>query len=328
MTGVSIIICTYNGVEKLPATLKYITLLKSQYPWELIVVDNASKDDTYIFCKDFLERSNLAFKVLKFDTPGKMYAFWHGLAHAQYDYILDCDDDNHLAENYIEIGLSLLKTEHKIGALGGCGHPVVSVPLPDWFSAFSKSYAVGPQARQNGPLTGNRLELYGAGCFFKKEALIKLQKLGFQSALSCRKGDTLSSGGDTELCMAIHRLGYDIWYSGELRFGHAIPASRLTWEYYLRLKEGIASSFPLLEAYRYNEFSSGRAFELFLWRKYFIAIKGYIKLTVTLLFYYSREAQVARRVCKTKIASFGSNYSLALKSYSTLKRIFSSTLLS
>jgi glycosyltransferase involved in cell wall biosynthesis len=322
MIGVSIVICTYNGVERLPATLESIRLLKTQYPWEVIVVDNASVDNTYAFCKDLLEGSTLSFNLLKFETPGKMYAFWHGVAHSQFDYVLDCDDDNSLAENYIEMGISILSANSRIGALGGCGYPIVSDVLPDWFSAYSKSYAVGPQAKENGALKGDRMGLYGAGCFYKKETLLRLQNLGFQSALTCRKGDTLSSGGDIELCMAIHMLGYEIWYSGDLKFGHVLPSSRLTWEYYLRMKAGTASTFPILHSYFFFDHPHERKFKLFLWKSFWYSIKGYIVSCIKLVFKNDKQTELAYHISKSKIKAFIKNYHLTIVNYQRLSLIF------
>ena len=44
--GISIVICTYNGAERLPDTLWHIAKqqFSSPIPWELIVVDNKSED--------------------------------------------------------------------------------------------------------------------------------------------------------------------------------------------------------------------------------------------------------------------------------------------
>jgi glycosyltransferase involved in cell wall biosynthesis len=46
MNGISIIICTYNGKQKLEETLLAILKLEATFSWELLIVDNASTDDT------------------------------------------------------------------------------------------------------------------------------------------------------------------------------------------------------------------------------------------------------------------------------------------
>jgi glycosyltransferase involved in cell wall biosynthesis len=320
MKGVSIIICTYNGKQKLRGTIEHILKLKSFFPWELIVVDNASTDGTYEAAKEYLKDLSVSFKVLEQPIPGKMFAFWTGVQNAQYSYILDCDDDNLLNEDYIEIGYSILEENEQIGALGGSGAPVTKIELPDWFSRFQRSYAIGRQSNSNGKLSTRYL--YGAGCFFRSSGLMELKKRGFTSILSCRKGETLSAGGDTELCMALQLLGYETWFSDKLMFGHVLDDSRLSWTHLIRLKEGVASSFPLLSAYQFNDFRNSFSFKYYLLRQYLLAWKGFIKTSVQLLFVSDKDIEVSYHLCKTKIKVFRTNYSTTTWAYEHLKRVF------
>ena len=46
--GVSVIVCCYNSAERLPETLKYLSMqnVPENMPWEIIIVDNNSTDST------------------------------------------------------------------------------------------------------------------------------------------------------------------------------------------------------------------------------------------------------------------------------------------
>jgi len=46
--GISVVICCYNSASRLPATLQHIAeqSLDSEILWEIIIVDNASTDNT------------------------------------------------------------------------------------------------------------------------------------------------------------------------------------------------------------------------------------------------------------------------------------------
>jgi len=46
--GVSVVICTYNGAERLPETIRHIAnqTVPAHIPWEFIVVSNACTDNT------------------------------------------------------------------------------------------------------------------------------------------------------------------------------------------------------------------------------------------------------------------------------------------
>lgn len=273
--GISILICSYNGCSKLKKTLDYIKNLKSDQPWELIVVDNNSTDNTFEFVGQELNETDLDFSIYKCDTLGKMNAFWAGVRNAKYAYILDCDDDNWLFPDYLQKAFKILEANEGIGALGGKGIPHNQNNLPAWFERYQLSYAVGPQGRHNGNL-GENGELYGAGTFFRKEILEKWSALGFTNFLSCRKGTELTSGGDTELCEVVKLYGYEVWYEDSLQFYHDIEDRKLTKDYLIKLKKGIASSFPILYAYKFKNHKSFTSLLSELKGMNYQHLKGYI----------------------------------------------------
>lgn len=316
----SIILCTYNGAKKLHTTLNAIIHQDSNYPWELIVIDNNSADNTYAEAKAILKDSKIDFRVEKFSRPGKMYAFWFGIGLAKYDFILDCDDDNELFKNYIDTGISILQSNPKIGALGGCG-TLPRQELPEWFGQYSKSYALGPQGYHLKPLPKFG-HLYGAGCFYKKSILQDLKKRGFESLLSCRKGDELSSGGDVEFCHVIQLEGFDLMYSDQLKFYHNIDKQRISFEYYLKLKKGISSSFPILYSYRFKEFPKLFDFKKNLFSSFITVLKGVLK--TYWLPINSHQRQVDFVVVRAKFWAFLRNYQAALEGYKRNKKIFES----
>ena len=253
-SGVSVIICTYNGKNRLASTLEHLTrqVVSQTLNVELIVVDNNSNDNTANWSREWLSShdSPFSWKVISEPKAGLSYARRTGLLHASNELILFCDDDNCLAPDYIAIGHKLLLENQNWAALGGCGKAVFDDTPPSWFDRFYYSYATGPQAENSGELPIGT-ELYGAGCFFRKAPLLKLYEQGFTSALKDREGNLLSSGGDVELCYAVQLMGYKIAYESSLHFDHYIPGSRLTEAYYLKLKKAIASQAGVLFAYQY-----------------------------------------------------------------------------
>lgn len=67
--------------------------------------------------------------------------------------------------------------------------------------------------------------------------------------MSDRTGNSLSSGGDVELCYLLQLAGYEIWFDQGLKFFHWMPNSRINWSYYLKLKKGIVSGSARLFSY-------------------------------------------------------------------------------
>jgi hypothetical protein len=89
---------------------------------------------------------------------------------------------------------------------------------------------------------GARNVVYGAGMFMVKSSFEKITAAGFKSISSDRRGNQLSSGGDSELCLAFQLAGYQIYYDDELKFKHFIEEKRLTLDYLKRLKKGMSES--------------------------------------------------------------------------------------
>jgi hypothetical protein len=108
---------------------------------------------------------------------------------------------------------------------------------------------VGQQAPKAGDVTWTRGFLWGAGLTVRREALAQLFDGGFCSALGDRNGQTLSSGGDSELCFAMRLAGWRLYYEPQMRFKHFIPEGRLKWNYVRRLHRGFGRSKPVLGVY-------------------------------------------------------------------------------
>ena len=247
--GFSIILCCYNSADLLPQTLKGLAslALSQELGVELLVIDNASTDQTAAVAKASWELSGAPYPLTIYEEPvaGLSYARKTGIRNASYEYLLFCDDDNWLGTDYLTVAEKLLNTVPGIGMLGGNGEGISQDPIPEWTSAF-QLFGCGPQAAQ----TGKAEALYGAGMILCRSAYRRLEAAGFDFQLTDRKGALLSSGGDYELCYAIRLAGYQVWYSADLHFSHYIRPSRLTFAYYKKYVRETAGSNDILSIYQ------------------------------------------------------------------------------
>jgi glycosyltransferase involved in cell wall biosynthesis len=220
-------------------------LKRSPFPIEVIVVDNNSSDKTAELALEWAERRNVSYlRVISEKQQGLSFARRAGVSAAQYEVIIFCDDDKILCEEYATRACSLFMSNPRIGVIGGLGKELLEGQRPVWWPMFSKSYAVGPQGDESGPVKATRGYVYGAGMCVRKSLMMSLIGYNFEPLLKDRDGQELSSGGDVEICFLIQAMGYEIWYDEHLKFDHVIDQRRLTWEYYLKLKQGISRSFP------------------------------------------------------------------------------------
>lgn len=250
--GVSIVICTYNGRKTLKHALSHLASQQLSCPTELILVDNASTDGSKEFCDKWWSENgpeHIKYRSMLQEKPGKTYAQEMGFEAAIYEYLLVVDDDNLLAPNYVSLAHNITSSNPKIGALGGWGEAEHEEPKPDWFDKNQKYFAVGKQGNHSGDITSQKGCLYGAGMLLRKSHWRQLYKLGYVPILSCRQGDSLSSGGDTEYCFALRLLGYQIWYDDRLYFKHYMISGRVRLSYIKRLRKSLSESNFRLRVY-------------------------------------------------------------------------------
>src|SRR5688572_10602380 len=98
--GISVIICCYNSSSRLPETLKHLAnqSVPGKINWELIVVNNASTDNTASVAETEWAKYNLEIPLHVVDqpVPGQSAARDKGYEVASHEYLLYVDDDNWL----------------------------------------------------------------------------------------------------------------------------------------------------------------------------------------------------------------------------------------
>jgi|KBSMisStaDraftv2_1062788.scaffolds.fasta_scaffold00260_10 glycosyltransferase involved in cell wall biosynthesis len=254
--GISVLVCSFNGSRRLPETLAH--LAKQECPeglqWEVIIIDNASTDQTAEVAKTEWQKRevvNAGFRVLHEKSAGKIHALHKGIEHAKFDRFIICDDDNWLLPNYVATAFYLLQLHPEVGAAGGRGIGVAeSGELPDWFPAYGKDYAIGPQDDEgiSGDITRRRGYLWGAG-MVSRTALFKKMYEDFPFLLTGRKNAALIGGEDAEYCLRLVLSNYRLWYDENLVFKHFMPAQRLELSYRDQLVETLETDRIILDKY-------------------------------------------------------------------------------
>ena|ERR1043165_1964091 len=253
--GISVIVCCYNSATRLPETLKHLLQQKTiGIDWEIIVVDNASTDNTYELSLQMLSAKldPKNFKVVKEQEPGLINARKKGFSVCSYEYLLFCDDDNWMEQNYLQLGFSFMESNPNIAILGGWGTAAFENIKPAWFDKYEENFAVGLQTDKKEGLAKVDA-VYGAGFIARRRLFDELDALGFKSLLSGRKGDKVTSGEDTELCLMARFLGYDIYATQQLKFKHLMTDGRMNWNYMKKLHRGFGRARVYLNAYRYMQ---------------------------------------------------------------------------
>ena len=257
--GVSVVICCYNSSKIITRTLRTILdqEVHSDINWEIILVDNASTDDTSAKAEQCYRQSSCSvpFRIVHEYEPGLSNARSKGIGASRYEYVIFCDDDNRLEKDFVARVYSRMESDEFIGVLGGQSRAQFESEPPHWFNDWKDSFAIGRQHTKSGNITYSKGYVWGASMAVRKSAWKSAAERGFRNLLSDRKGNLLSSGGDTEICYSIRNAGYKIYYDPALKFAHYIPLARMNWEYVERLFFGFGAASYGLDTYRrkFNE---------------------------------------------------------------------------
>tara|TARA_B110001469_G_C9648771_1_gene329868 strand:+ start:9789 stop:10835 length:1047 start_codon:yes stop_codon:yes gene_type:complete len=242
--GISAIVCSYNGAERMESTLKAIAKQSKldEFEIEVIVVDNNSTDQTFEISQSLFSELNLKGEVLREVKQGKRFALDLGIRRASYEIVAIIDDDNIVYQDYFSKIYMVFYSQPTVGFCGTATELVTDLErVPKWWPDHQKLYAVGSQYSSNGFIDEmSGATVWGAGMAFRRR--IWFDAYGrYKSSLLGRNSINLVAGEDSELCFIAILMGWRGYYLAEEYIGHYMPASRLTEDYLLRLSRSMGA---------------------------------------------------------------------------------------
>jgi glycosyltransferase involved in cell wall biosynthesis len=119
LSGVSIIIFCHNSANRLPQTIEHLASQKvsRNVQWEVIVVDNASTDNTSKLAKNCWPKdTSVPLKVVYEPQLGLNNARHRGFIEAKYEIVSFVDDDNRVCPEWVHLVHEVM-TRHQNEAL-------------------------------------------------------------------------------------------------------------------------------------------------------------------------------------------------------------------
>ena len=228
----SIVIATYKRAEDLRQTLESLAGLRPDGPWEVIVVDNNSPDET----RAVVEQASVTFPVeLRYlfeREQGRSPALNTGIRAARGEIIATTDDDVRVPADWLNRageGLRALNCDY----VGGRVLPIWGATRPAWIPNHGgKQWAV-IALLDYGQLPiefGARVPL-GVNMAFVRTAF---ERAGVFDPHTGRRAGTLLGQEVREWCIRARKAGVRGSYLPELWLEHVIPADRLRKAYFRR----------------------------------------------------------------------------------------------
>jgi glucosyl-dolichyl phosphate glucuronosyltransferase len=223
-------ICTWNRAVVLDRTLAQFARIEAPAGgWELVVVNNASTDDTAAVLERW--QQHLPLRIVLEPKPGIAHARNTALAAARGDILVCADDDIRIQPDWLNVYLNRFERSPDVGLLAGPVRPWFEGEPPRWLSTIWPHVAVMYGECDYGE---DELELaaphrlpYGANYAVRRAAIAHLS---FDARLG-RRRTAGALGEETVMFEALLAQGTRGIYLPAAAVGHWIPASCQTLKF-------------------------------------------------------------------------------------------------
>ncbi|MGB3508423.1 MAG: hormogonium polysaccharide biosynthesis glycosyltransferase HpsE [Microcoleaceae cyanobacterium] len=232
----TVAIPTYNGENRLPKVLDKLReqINTDHFSWEILVVDNNSKDNTTEVVKNYQKNWSETYPLRYcFEAEqGLAFARQKGVEEAKGELIGFIDDDVFPAPDWVSMAYKFAQEHSKAGAYGGQIHGDFEVEPPQNFERIKSFLAIKERGSKAHLYNPENLSLPpGAGLVVRKQAWLE--------NVPRRLVRTTRGGNDFEISLHLHRGGWEIWYNPDMHLDHKIPSWRLERDYLLSLSRTV-----------------------------------------------------------------------------------------
>lgn len=235
---ISVIIPTHNRECSLKRLLDNIFALKSKVNFEIIVVDNNSKDETRKLVKSYGKIVYVFEKNTSFTS-----ARHSGAISAKGSIFLYLDDDVIVNKGTLEEIQQIFCKNLDCGVAGGKILPLFEESPSEWVSNLQKSFNglslfdLGEESKEvpavPGPMMAIRRSAYDKVGGFPPDTI------GVETNTARKTFKKIYIGpGDHGICFLCRQAGYKILYSPKMCVHHVIPSVRLTKTFWISRMKG------------------------------------------------------------------------------------------
>jgi glucosyl-dolichyl phosphate glucuronosyltransferase len=228
----SVVIATYNRSAILAHTLDSLSGLVPNAPWEVIVVDNNSTDDTRAVVTRAAASYPCPLRYAFEREQGRSAALNCAFGLSTGDVIVTTDDDVRVEPDWLT---RIQAAFERVGCdyIGGRVVPIWEEQPPEWFPR-SPGLLWGVIALLDygsQPARFDQRVPLGVNMAMRRSAIDRAG--GFNNRVG-RKAGTLLGQEVREWCQRAHALGLTGWYVPEVVVEHLIPRDRLKKAYFRR----------------------------------------------------------------------------------------------
>lgn len=220
----TVLFATYNGSLTLERSLHSLTKLNPpEGGYKLVIVDNASVDDTREIIASF--KNKLPLTYLRTERQGKNIALNEGLKHVEGDLVVLTDDDTTPNKDWLTQHRKMANAHPDISMWGGTIEPIWPQPPPRWILEqvpLGAVYALTDRDQTTGPIAPDMI--WGPNMAVRT-AVFEEGHL-FNEDIGPAAGQ-YTMGSEVEFTCRIAEAGHKSWFLSEAVVGHMIRPSQV-----------------------------------------------------------------------------------------------------
>ena len=231
----TVALCTHNQAQRLRRTLEDLAAVKDpSAPWELLIVDNASSDETAsLIAANYWRKPEWNIRTVYEEKLGLSYARNRAIEDAHGEYIIFMDDDETPDADWLIAYESAIEQHHP-DALGGRIEVLFEDgERPPWLQDELLGF-LGKLDHGEKPFwleDSNRL-IFGGNFSFRREIF---KKTGLFDCDLGRRGRKNTGGEDTQMCRRLLTLGCRVRWVPDAVIYHRIQSGKLKRRYFVDL---------------------------------------------------------------------------------------------
>ncbi|MBU0477488.1 glycosyltransferase [bacterium] len=249
---ISVIICTYNRCACLSDILNSLLdqEYKGNFDYEIIVVDNNSRDDTGKVVKEFQKNSNGRLRYVFEGNQGLSYARNSGVKESKGDIVAFIDDDAIAERDWLK---NLYNTfdKYKADSVGGKTIPILTEDKPKWLTrTIWANIGLLDYGEEEFIITTKKYPILGANMAFSKKTLLEIGVFNIELG---RIGEKLFSHEETDIFNKMLLRGKKIVYQPKAIVRHSVTPDRLKKSYFRRwhFYDGVLASRTIEDRRKY-----------------------------------------------------------------------------
>lgn len=246
----TVLIATHNGASTLPKVLNsFCTLKEPVGGWKLVMIDNASSDNTSLIINGFTNR--LPLSLIQTAQRGKNIALNIGLDQIDGDLVVLTDDDVIPDPDWLEV---LRDTADKHGGFdifGGTIYPVWPYGPEEWIIkhvSLGATFGITPSNLKEGPVSAT--SIWGGNMAVRYAVFAHGHR--FKEDVGPQAGQYMM-GSEVEFGMRIEEIGHRGWFEPKARVGHIIRNTQMEKEWIIRRQYRLGRHMFHQEVKKYDE---------------------------------------------------------------------------